>query len=158
MRRTAASAVPGTIIALGELASMICRSSSVSITSFSINRSASATSALRRVCRMCADLLQRLVDDPGDLLVDFPAGLLAVAPLAGEIVAAGQKRRAAALAEVHLAQPAHAEVHHHAAGDLGGPFQVVLAPVETSPKMISSATVPANNTWMRLSSSLCVIR
>ena len=32
------------------------------------------------------------------------------------------------------------------------------APLEMSLKIISSATVPPSSTWMRLSSSLCVIR
>ena len=37
-----------------------------------------------------------------------------------------KKRRAIALAIAHAAQPAHAVVHDHAAGDLAGPLQVVL--------------------------------
>ena len=118
--------VPGTISGLGEFSSMICFSSSASITSFSISRAARASSAGRRAARIARTFsidssMMRL-----HFLVDLAGGLLAVAALAREIAAAGQERRAIALAIVHAAQPAHAVIHHHAAGDVAGPFQIVL--------------------------------
>ena len=125
-RRGAASAVPGTIIALGELASINCFNSSLSIVSFSINRSASATNAWRRLSRMWRTFSSDSSMIRCDLQVDFAGRLLAVAAIAGNVLDARQKGRPAALAIVHPAQAAHAELHDHAAGDFGGALQIVL--------------------------------
>ena len=71
-------------------------------------------------------LFDRLVDHPPHFFVDFAGRFLAVRPQPLVAAGDGQERRPRALAIAHPAQAAHAEVHDHAAGDVGGAFQVVL--------------------------------
>ena len=70
--------------------------------------------------------LDPFVDDPLDLLIDFPRGLFAVR--AEPFFAAGgrrQERRLVALTVVHASEAAHAELHHHASRHVGAAFEVV---------------------------------
>ena len=127
-RRPAGSSVPGTIIGLGEAASMISFNSLLSIVSFSISRSARAVNALRRVSNTCrtrsnaAATMRRISSS-----ISRAVCSLCVRP-PEKFVRLGKEHRPAALPVRHPAQTAHAVVHDHAAGDLRGALEVVLGP------------------------------
>ena len=98
------------------------RSSSPSITSLSISRTAIASRTLRRDAARCRAPPDRgVVDDPADLDVDLVGRLLAVRSSESLTAAAIEEHRDPAVVEVHAAQPAHAELLDHAAGDAGWP-------------------------------------
>ena len=117
--------VPGTIIGLDEFSSISRFSSVESMTSCLIRHWLTATSASRRDFENVLRQPQAFVDDPLDFLVDLAGRLLAVV-LHPRHVRADHKRAAIAFAIVDAAQPTHAEIHHHAAGDFGRPLEVVL--------------------------------
>ena len=120
--------MPGTIIGLGEFFSRIAFNSTLPIVSSTISRSARASNAGRRVSRMWRGPALGLGENVLDLLVDLAGRLLAVRAVARQIIRGGNEHRVPALAITGPAQTAHAVVHDHAAGDLRGPFQVVLGP------------------------------
>ena len=127
-RDFAVSEVPGTIIGLGELCSMIAFNSTLSIVSRTISRSAKASRAGRRVSRMWPALPWA----SARMCLISSSISRAVCSLCERSPARsfwdGKEHRTPALAITGPTQTAHAVVHDHAAGDFRGPLQVVLGP------------------------------
>ena len=66
-----------------------------------------------------------LIDQTLDFLIDLPGGLLGIVPSIGLTAPGCQERRAVSFAEIDPAKAAHAILHDHGAGDVGGPFKIV---------------------------------
>ena len=66
-----------------------------------------------------------LVDQTLDFLIDFPSRLLGIVPSIGLTTPGCQERRTVSFAEIDPAKAAHAILHDHGTGDVGGPLKIV---------------------------------